>query len=213
VNELPSLYTAEFLKCKLFIFEAYDIMKHMAKKVLLIGLGALVVLGLYTWSVYNRFVVANETVDGQWAQVETQYQRRFDLIPNLVESVKGIFEQEQAVFGDLAEARTRYSGAVTVNEKVAAANQVESALGRLLAIIENYPQLRSAEAVQTLMTQLEGAENRVSVERRRYNETVRDFNVMVKRFPARLFAVLFGFEERVYFEAAEGAELAPQVEF
>lgn len=184
----------------------------MAKKILLISLGILVLMGLYGWSIYNRFVVGNEIVDGQWSQVETQYQRRFDLIPNLVNSVKGILAQEQKVFSDIAEARSRYAGAITVDEKVAAANQVESAFGRLLAIMENYPQLRSVEAVTRLMDELAGTENRVSVERRRYNEAVRDFNVMVKRFPARFFASLFAFEERIYFEAQEGAEQAPVVE-
>lgn len=187
-------------------------MNAMAKKIVIIVLAVLVFAGLYTWSLYNRLVVASEVVDGQWAQVEVQYQRRLDLIPNEVAAVKGIFKQEQKVFSDIAEARTRYAGAGTVNEKVAAANQVESAFGRLLAVVESYPELRSAERVQALMDQLEGTENRVSVERRRYNDAVRDFNVMVKRFPARLFVSLFGFSERVYFEAAEGAEVAPQIE-
>ncbi|MDP3975028.1 MAG: LemA family protein [Candidatus Jorgensenbacteria bacterium] len=172
-----------------------------------------VVVLLYGWSAYNGFVTKNEAVDGQWAQVETAYQRRFDLIPNLVESVKGIFGQEQAIFNALAEARTRYSGARTVDEKAAAATQVESALGRLLVVVENYPNLRSAEAVTNLMTQLEGTENRVSVERRRFNDSVRELNVAVKRFPGNVVASIFGFDERTYFEAAEGAAEAPRVEF
>ena len=182
------------------------------KKALIILLVAAGLLGLYVWSLYNGLITLSEGVDSQWAQVETQYQRRFDLIPNLVESVKGILKQEQQVFSDIAEARTKYAGAGTVSEKVAAANQVESAFGRLLAIMENYPQLRSVEAVQALMVQLEGTENRISVERKRYNDAVRDFNVRVRRFPANLFASLFGFSEKVYFEAAEGAETAPGVQ-
>ena len=153
----------------------------------------------------------SEAVDNQWAQVETQYQRRFDLIPNLVESVKGIFNQEQTVFGKLAEARTRYSGAQTVDQKAVAATDVESALSRLLVVVENYPELKSAENVQTLMAQLEGTENRISVERKRFNDSVRDFNVMIKRFPASVLASMFGFGERAYFNAAVGAEQAPQV--
>ena len=168
---------------------------------------------IYGFSSYNGLVTASESVDTQWAQVESQYQRRFDLIPNLVESVKGIFNQEQEVFTALAEARTRYSGASTVDEKAAAATQVEGALGRLLVILENYPQLRSSESVQTLMVQLEGTENRVAVERQRFNEAVRTMNLKVKRFPSNLFAKIFGFDERAYFEAAAGAEEAPQVEF
>ncbi len=176
-------------------------------------IAVVVIVVLYGWSAYNRLVTLRESTDGQWAQVETQYQRRFDLIPNLVESVKGIMQQEQKVFGDLAEARTRYAGARSVGEKVAAANQVETALGRLLVILENYPQLRSAENVQTLMAQLEGTENRISVERKRFNDLTRDYNIATKRFPSSLIAGIFGFGEREYFEAAEGTEQAPKVTF
>lgn len=178
-----------------------------------IVLGIVALVLLYGWSAYNGFVAKNEAVDGQWAQVEAAYQRRFDLIPNLVESVKGIFAQEQEVFGALAAARSAYAGAQTVDEKAAAATRVEGALARLLAVVENYPQLRSSEAVTNLMTQLEGTENRISVERRRFNEAVRELNVAVKRFPGNLVARLFGFGERTYFEAAEGADVAPRVEF
>lgn len=184
----------------------------MNKKVIVGIIVAAVVIFLYGLSSYNGFVSANETVDNQWAQVETQYQRRFDLIPNLVESVKGILSQEQAVFGALAEARTRYSGAKSIDEKAQAATQVESALGRLLVVVENYPQLRSAENVQTLMAQLEGTENRVSVERQRFNNSVRDLNVRIKRFPSNVIAKLFSFSERAYFEAVEGSEAAPRVD-
>ncbi|MDD4272051.1 MAG: LemA family protein [Patescibacteria group bacterium] len=183
------------------------------KKTLIILAVVVAILGLYAWGIYNKMVTANENVDNMWAQVETQYQRRFDLIPNLVESVKGAMGQEQKVFGDLAEARTRYAGAATVNEKAEAATQVESALGRLLVIMENYPQLKSVETVQTLMVQIEGTENRISVERKRFNDAARDFNVMVKRVPAKWFASMFGFSEKAYFEAAAGSENAPAVKF
>lgn len=169
--------------------------------------------GLYIWSVYNGLVGLDEAVKNQWAQVETQYQRRFDLIPNLVESVKGIMQQEQEVFGMIADARTRYAGAGTVEEKVEAANQVESALARLLVVMENYPELKSAENVQTLMVQLEGTENRISVERKRFNDAVREFNVMIRKFPAQLIAGIFGFVQKSYFESQPGAEQAPKVEF
>jgi LemA protein len=184
----------------------------MSKKTLYIILAVVALAGFYTWGIYNRLVTANEQADSLWAQVETQYQRRFDLIPNLTNSVQGIFNQEKAVFGQLAEARTRYAGAGNVAEKVAAANQVETSLARLLVVLENYPQLRSSEAVQNLMVQLEGTENRISVERKRFNDGIRDYNLLVKRFPARFFAALFGFGEREYFEAAQGAETAPKVE-
>lgn len=171
-----------------------------------------VLVVIYGWSAYNSLVSANINIDKQWAQVETQYQRRFDLIPNLVESVKGIMNQEQEVFGALAEARTKYAGAATVDAKAGAAQQVETAFGRLLAVMENYPQLKSADNVQILMVQLEGTENRVSVERTRFNDAVRDMNLKVKTFPSNLIAKIFGFGERVYFEAVQGAENAPKVE-
>lgn len=183
------------------------------KKFLIILAVVAAVIGLYVWGTYNKMVTANEGADNMWAQVETQYQRRFDLIPNLVESVKGAMAQEQKVFGDLAEARTRYAGAQTVNEKAEAAGQVESALSRLLVVMENYPQLKSVETAQTLMAQLEGTENRISVERKRFNDAARDFNVMVKRVPAKWLAAMFGFGEKNYFDAASGAENAPEVKF
>ena len=184
----------------------------MNKKALYIVLAVVVFVGFYAWGTYNKLVTGSEVVDNSWAQVETQYQRRFDLIPNLTNSVKGIFNQEKAIFDNIAEARTRYAGAGSVGEKVSAANQVESSLARLLVVLENYPTLRSSEAVQNLMVQLEGTENRISVERKRYNDAVRDYNLSVKRFPARFFASLFGFTEKEYFEAVEGSEVAPKVE-
>lgn len=183
------------------------------KTILSVLVGVLVLAGVYYWVTYNSLVVANENVDNQWAQVETQYQRRFDLIPNLVESVKGTMTQEQTIFTAIAEARTRYSGAGSTDEKAAAATELEGALARLLVVMENYPQLKSAENVQTLMVQLEGTENRISVERKRYNDLVRDFNVKVKRVPAAWVASSLGYTERSYFEAIDGSETAPAVNF
>ncbi|MDP3901426.1 MAG: LemA family protein [bacterium] len=182
------------------------------KKTTWIILGIIVLVVIYVLVSYNSFVSLSESVDNQWAQVETQYQRRFDLIPNLVNSVKGILTQEQEIFGAIAEARTRYAGANTVADKVASANEVETSFGRLLAIMENYPQLQSSENIQTLMAQLEGAENRVSVERQRFNDNTRVYNVTIKRFPANILASLFGFAEKAYFESIEGSEEAPVVE-
>lgn len=182
-------------------------------KILLAILIVVVVLGGYVWMTYNRMVTGSENVDNAWAQVETQYQRRLDLIPNLVESVKGVMKQEQTVFSDITEARTRYASAATVNDKAQAATQVESALSRLLVVMENYPQLKSAENVQTLMAQLEGTENRISVERKRFNDAAKDFNVMIKRVPAKWLASMFGFSEKDYFQAAGGAENTPSVKF
>lgn len=182
-------------------------------KVLVGVIAAIAIVVLYVVSTYNGLVSANAGVDGAWAQVETQYQRRFDLIPGLVESVKAVLKQEQTVFKDIADARANYSGARTVDTKVAAANQVESALSRLLVIMENYPQLKSSETVQTFMSQLEGTENRISVERKRFNDSVQALNIKVRMFPSNMIAGMFGFKERPYFEAQAGAENAPNVNF
>jgi len=176
-------------------------------------IAAVFLVALWGFSGYNGLVTLNENADAQWAKVETQYQRRFDLIPNLVSSVKAVLNQEQAVFGEIAEARTRYAGAQTPDQRAAAASQVESALGRLLVIVENYPQLQSAATVQDLMAQLEGTENRVAVERTRFNDTVREYNTTIKRFPRNILAALTGFNNRAYFEAASGAEQVPTVQF
>lgn len=169
----------------------------------------LLVAGTY----YNSFVRQVNGIEGQWKQVEVQYQRRFDLIPNLVSSTKGIMQQEQAVFGDIAAARAAYSGAATVDAKVAAANQVEGALSRLLAIVENYPQLKSDAAVLRLQDELAGTENRIAVERRRFNEFVQSYNTGVTTIPGTLFARLMGFSAKAYFQSSAGSDQAPKVEF
>lgn len=184
----------------------------MNKKTLII-VGILAVVLIWIGVTYNSLVTQNEGVTTQWAQVETVYQRRFDLIPNLVESVKGAMTQEKTVFTALADARSRYSGAQNANEKALAAGQVESALSRLLVIVENYPELKSVAIVQGLMSELAGSENRISIERGRYNETVKDYNLRVKRFPSSIVAGLFGFDERAYFNANPAAANAPQVKF
>ena len=174
--------------------------------VVLVVAGALV-------GMYNSLVGKSQAVDAQWAQVEAQYQRRFDLIPNLVNSVKGGMAQEKAVFDSIAQARTKYGGAATVNDKAAAASEVETALGRLLVVMENYPQLKSQENVRALMDELAGTENRISVERGRFNNMVRDYNTAVKTFPTNMLAGMFGFSEREYFKSVSGADTAPKVEF
>jgi LemA protein len=172
-----------------------------------------IIAGAMLWGTYNSLVTRSQAIDGQWAQVETQYQRRFDLIPNLVNSVKGIMGQEQTVFGQIADARTKYAGARTTDEKAAAGGEVESALGRLLVIMENYPQLRSIEAVTQLMDELAGTENRISVERGRYNRLVQDYNTAIRRFPTNLLASTFGFDAREYFKSVSGADQVPKVQF
>jgi LemA protein len=178
-----------------------------------IVIAVIVLLVLSAIGYYNSFVTQQNAIDGQWKQVEVQYQRRFDLIPNLVESVKGLMQQEQKVFGDIAAARANYAGAQTPEEKVKAANQVEGSLGRLLAIFENYPQIKSDQAVLSLMDELSGTENRVAVERRRYNELVQSYNTSISVLPGKLFAGVFGFSPKTYFESTPGSENAPKVNF
>ena len=162
---------------------------------------------------YNGFVTANEQIDGAWAQVENVLQRRSDLIPNLVSTVQGFADQEREIFIEVANARSRLAGAVSPAEAGAANAGLTGALGRLLAIAENYPQLRSNENFIRLQDELAGSENRIAVERRRYNDTVRDFNTRVRQFPNNLMAGLFGFDPHEYFEADEGAQEVPTVEF
>lgn len=183
------------------------------KKILILVVIVLVLLGIYTFSTYNSLVTLGVNADAQWKQVETVYQRRFDLIPNLVESVKGVMKQETAIFTAIADARTRYSGAVTTDDKAKAAGQVESALGRLLVITENYPQLKSSDTMLTFISQQEGTENRINVERMKFNDTVKEYNLRVMRLPSSIVASIFGFDERSYFEAAKGSEQAPAVKF
>ncbi len=176
-------------------------------------LAVLVLLVLWLISNYNGLVSQSLQVDQQFAQVQTQYQRRFDLIPNLENSVKAVLKQEQQIFKDLADARSRYAGAQTQGseEKIAASQNYDSAISRLLVIMENYPQLKSNETVQKFMDELAGTENRISVERKNYNEVVTTFNTSVMRFPGNLFAKLFGFAPKQLFNAESSAQTAPKV--
>jgi LemA protein len=171
----------------------------------------IVIAALYIGGKYNSMVRANIGVDTQWAQVESQYQRRFDLIPNLVNSVKGAMKQEQTVFDAIATARTQYAGAQTPDAQAAAANQVEGSLARLLVVMENYPQLKSIDTVQSLIAELSGTENRIAVERMRYNDTVAAYNTSVQTFPGSLVAGMFGFHTRTLFQAVDGASTPPTV--
>jgi LemA protein len=181
--------------------------------VIILALIALVVFGQYI-GVRNTLVAKNEAVKAAWSQVDIALQRRADLIPNLVETVKGIAKQEQTVFGDIAKARSALLGAGSPQEKIAANNQLDGALGRLLALSENYPQLKSNENFLRLQDELAGTENRISVERKRYNDTLQDYNTYVQQFPASLFAGWSGFKPNdAYFKAAEGSREVPKVNF
>src|ERR671910_3578236 len=150
---------------------------------------------------YNRFVSQEEAIRTQWAQVENQLQRRNDLIPNLVETTKGFAQQERDVFGQIAESRAKLSGAQTPEQTIQAANEQSAALNRLLVIVENYPQLRSNEQFARLMDELAGTENRISVERMRYNERVQQYNTSRRQFPSNITAGIFGFREYPVFNA------------
>ena len=162
---------------------------------------------------YNKFVGQEETIKTQWAQVENQLQRRNDLIPNLVETVKGNAQQEKDVFGQIAESRAKLAGATTPEQKIEAANQQSSALARLLVVVENYPQLRSNEQFGRLMDELSGTENRIANERRRYNEAVQAYNTSRRSFPSNVTAGIFGFKEYPVFNAPPEAERVPRVDF
>ena len=162
---------------------------------------------------YNKFVSQEVAIKAQWAQVENQLQRRNDLIPNLVETVKGYAQHEQSVFKDIADARSRLLAAKSPEETIAAANQQTSALGRLLAIAENYPQPKANEQFNRLMDELSGTENRIAVERMRYNEKVQEYNTSRRQFPANLTAKMFGFKEYPFFQAPPEAKTAPKVTF
>jgi LemA protein len=162
---------------------------------------------------YNRFVGQEEAIKAQWAQVENQLQRRNDLIPNLVETTKGFAQQERDVFGQIADSRSKLAGAQTPEQKIAAANEQSAALARLLVVVENYPQLRSSETFARLMDELAGTENRLSVERMRYNERVQEYNTARRQFPANVTAGIFGFKEYPLFQVPESAKVAPKVDF
>jgi len=186
-------------------------------------LGILVVILLYVWGAYNGFVSKNETVSTTWAQVENQYQRRIDLIPNLVETVKGYAKHESSVFEAVTTARAQV-GSMTVTPEILenptlfkkfddAQAGLSSALSRLFAVAENYPALKASENFLTLQSQLEGTENRIATERMRFNDAVKALNIRIKRFPGNIVAGLFGFSEKAYFEATAGAENSPEVKF
>src|ERR1700684_511532 len=174
---------------------------------------SLVFFGQYV-SVKNTLVTKNEAVKSAWSQVDIVLQRRTDLIPNLVETVKGYAQQEQTVFGDIAKAPPALLAAGTPQEKIAANGQLDGALGRLLLIVENYPQLKSNENFLRLQDELAGTENRIAVERKRYNDTLQDYNTYVQQFPNSIFAKWAGFKpNEAYFEASEASREAPKVNF
>lgn len=180
----------------------------------LVILGVLIILVLWVMGTYNSLVSLNENAKTAQSDVEVQYERRFALIPNLVETAKGIAGLEQSVFTSLAEARSKYAGAPQQSDqRVAAMNQFDTSLSRLLVIVENYPVLKSSESFLKLQDQLEGTENRISVARNQFNATVNQLNKKIQFFPSNVIAGLFGFQQRARFEAIEAAAKAPEVKF
>lgn len=189
----------------------------------ILGLGVVALLFFYGVSVNNSLVNKQETVNQAWAQVENQYQRRSDLIPNLVNTVKGAADFEQETLTQVVEARSKASSIqITADDlnnpqKIQqfqqAQQQLSGALSRLLVTVEKYPELKANQNFRDLQTQLEGTENRIAVERQRFNESVQSYNTSIKRFPTNIFANILGYDEKAYFEADEGAEEAPEVNF
>ena len=187
-------------------------------------IGVIVLIIFYSFSgTYNSMVEKQETVEQAWAQVAGQYQRRLDLIPNLIETVKGVSNFEKTTLTDVVEARSR-AGSVqltkeALNDEQAMKNymqaqgQLQGAISRLLVVSENYPELKSNQSFQDLMAQLEGTENRIANERKRYGDAVKDYNTYIRKFPNSIYASVFGFEKKAYFEAEAGAEKAPKVKF
>jgi LemA protein len=186
-------------------------------KTLLVILGILLLMVFAAYSflkgTYNALVTMDEGVKGAWAQVENQLQRRYDLIPNYVETVKGYAKHEKEVFVQVTEARSKVGGATTTSDKMQANNQLTSALGRLLLVVERYPELKANTNFIRLQDELAGTENRISVERRRFNEMVKTYNIKVRSFPTNILAGMFGFEKATFFEVPKERQEAPKVKF
>ena len=186
-------------------------------KTVLIVVGVLIVIIaiplLYLKGTYNTLVTMDEGVKAAWAQVENQLQRRYDLIPNLVETVKGYAGHEKEVFIKVTEARSKVAGATSISDKISANNELSSALARLLVVVERYPDLKANTNFIRLQDELAGTENRISVERRRFNETVRVYNTKIRSFPTNIIAGMFGFEKAAFFEVPKERQEAPKVKF
>ncbi len=181
-----------------------------------VGFGLLAVLvlcALFVWGSYNGLVTRDVAVDEAFANLDASYQRRFDLIPNLVETVKGYAAHEKDLFTEITALRSAWAGATSPADKQAKAEALEGAVGRLLLVAENYPQLKASENFLSLQDELAGTENRINVARTRYNEVVTDYNARIRTFPTNVVASMFGFEKRTFFEAETGAENAPKVSF
>jgi LemA protein len=191
-------------------------MTQMQKTLLIIVVVLVLIIGiplLYLKGTYNSLVTMDENVKGAWAQVENQLQRRYDLIPNYVETVKGYAAHEKDVFIKVTEARSKVAGAQNISDKISANNSLSSALSRLLVVVERYPELKANTNFLRLQDELAGTENRIAVERRRYNETVKAYNIKIRSFPTNIIAGMFGFEKAAFFEVPKERQEAPKVKF
>jgi len=189
--------------------------KGLKALIIVLGILLIIVIGFYSYlkGTYNSLVTLDEGVKAAWAQVENQLQRRYDLIPNYVETVKGYAKHEKEVLTQVTEARARVGGATTINEKMAANNQLTSALSRLLLVVERYPDLKANTNFIRLQDELAGTENRIAVERRRFNEMVKTYNIKIRHFPTNIIAGMFGFEKAAFFEVPKEVQAAPKVKF
>ena len=191
-------------------------MTQTQKSWLIIAIVIVLIIGIpfmYLKGTYNSLVTMDESVKAAWAQVENQLQRRYDLIPNLVETVKGYAAHEKEVFVKVTEARSKVAGAANIGDKIQANNQLSSALARLLVVVERYPQLKANTNFIRLQDELAGTENRIAVERRRYNEFVKAYNIKIRRFPTNMIAGMFDFERAAFFEVPKERQEAPKVKF
>lgn len=186
----------------------------MSNKPFLVIIALLVIVGIWGFALNNRIVALHESCTAAWAQVETVLQRRFDLIPNLVNTVKGYAAHEKAIFEEVTRLRSQWAGAATPADKTEAASRLEGAIGRLLLVAERYPDLKASANFRDLQVQLEGTENRIAVERQRYNDALRAYNTKIRQFPGSIIANARGFKPNMaYFEAAPAAKEAPKVDF
>ncbi len=189
--------------------------KGLKTVLIVFGVLLLIVLAAYSYfkGTYNSLVTMDEGVKGAWAQVENQLQRRYDLIPNYVETVKGYAKHEKEVFVEVAQARSKVAGASSVNDKIEANTQLSSALGRLMLVVERYPELKANTNFIRLQDELAGTENRIAVERRRFNEMVQSYNIKIRSFPTNIIAGMFGFEKATFFQVPKERQEAPKVKF
>jgi LemA protein len=189
--------------------------KGLKTLLIIVGIIILIIMIPYSYikGTYNSLVTMDESVKGAWAQVENQLQRRYDLIPNYVETVKGYAAHEKEVFVKVTEARSKVAGAGSIDEKIQANNQLSSALSRLLVVVERYPELKANTNFIRLQDELAGTENRIAVERRRFNETVKVYNIKIRTFPTNIIAGMFGFEKATFFKVPKERQEAPKVKF